>query len=134
MIIMRNSQRNQQMQLETRQAQLFMNTYLHATTEEYTKADYDLFNIDLKSIEDWYELLEDKEKYTSFNMWALYYEGVGVLVRKQLVDIDHVARLLSGMIMSFWEKIEAGVKAMREHYDYPRAMIEAEFLYNSVVE
>ena len=42
LFIMRNSQRNQQMQLETRQAQLFMNTYLHATTEEFTKADYDM--------------------------------------------------------------------------------------------
>jgi len=67
-------------------------------------------------------------------MWMLYFEGVGVLVRKQLIDIDHVARLISGMILSWWEKYEAGFKAIREHYDYPRAMIEAEFLYNSVVE
>ena len=141
LFIMRNSQRNQELArkaqehaLETRQAQLFMNTYLHLATEELTKADYDLFNIDLKNMEDWNKLLEDKDKYTSFNIWLLYFEGVGLLVRKQLIDIDHVARLLSGAIMSFWEKYEAGFKGMREHYEYPRVMIELEFLYHSVLE
>ena len=131
---LRNTRKNQDMQLETRQAQLFMNFYLHMATDEAQKADYDLIRIDFKNVEDWNAILEDKDKFSSFFKRATYFEGLGLLVRKKFLDIDMVAGLYSGAIMSWWEKYEAGTKAIREHYGWPRAMIEAEFLYDSVIE
>lgn len=134
MMTLRNAQRSQQLQLETRQAQLFMDIYIHLATEEASKADYDLFHLEFRDVDDWNEIIGDKEKYTAWNIYATYFEGVGLLVRKQLLDIDTVARLMSGGVTSWWDKYEAGIKACREHYGWPRFMIEAEYLYQKVIE
>ena len=51
LIIMRNSQRNQQIQLETRKVQLFMQIYQQITSEETLKASMELMTLDIKDNE-----------------------------------------------------------------------------------
>jgi hypothetical protein len=63
-----------------------------------------------------------------------YYKGIGVLVREGLIDIGFVSKLMSGGIISFWEKNRASFIDFREKFNWPRAAIEGEYLYNRVIE
>jgi hypothetical protein len=119
---------------KTRQAQLFMQVYNMINSREMCEADYDLMHLDLKDIADWNELLKDKEKYVSWTQWGNLHEGMGVLVRENLVDIRLVAQLLSGPIIWYWEKYEPFIMEFRKELNFPRAMIEMEYLYNRLMK
>ncbi len=130
---LRVQQRNIKQTLETRQAQLYMQIYNTINTREMCESDYDNQHLELKSIEDWDKLQADKEKWVSWTQWGNLFEGMGVLLHENLIDISHLARLLSGSIIWWWEKYEPFIMEFRKELDFPRAMIEMEYLYNEVM-
>jgi len=136
-----NNQRNQELSLkaqqqtlETRQAQLYMQIYNTLNTREMCEADYINQHLELKTIEDWEKLQEDKEKWVAWTQWGNLLEGIGVLLREDLIDISHLARLLSGTIIWWWEKYESFIMEFRRELDFPRAMIELEYLHDELVK
>jgi len=106
--VLRNANKTQKQQLETRQAQLFMNiysyvytmefwTYYRELTEQWEWEDYD----------DWYKKYRsDTDTYNKFAVVGTYFEGMGVLVKRNLIEITFVDDLMSGPIMQFWQKFE----------------------------
>jgi hypothetical protein len=73
-----------------------MSIYEKVFTQEAMDSDLDLTTLDFKTVKDWEEILKDRGKYKAWNWWAGYFEGMGLLVRDDFVDVDMVARLLSG--------------------------------------
>ncbi len=132
--VLRNANKTQQIQLDTRKAQLFTSVWEKVYTEQAMDGDLDLMNIQFKTAQDWEELLKNREKYKAWNWWGGYFEGMGLLVRDDFVDIDMVARLMSGSILSFWTKYKDGIMACRESNGWPRFMIEFEYLAIRVIE
>jgi len=134
---LRNTKRNQELQLETRHVQLFWNIYNELQGEEGESRMHFVTNLDYSDYDDFMEKygrdnnIEAWNKITSF---VTFLEGLGVLVRDGFVDIRHVAMLMSGDIMLSWEKMRPWLHASRERYDWPRFGIETEYLYNSVVD
>ncbi|UCG44884.1 MAG: hypothetical protein JSV58_05695 [Candidatus Bathyarchaeota archaeon] len=63
---------------------------------------------------------------------GLYFEGIGVLLRRKLIDIRLVDDLLSGPIKNMWEKIKPLVEAVRKQLGQPTVMEYFEFLYNEM--
>ena len=63
-----------------------------------------------------------------------YFEGIGVLVREGLINVRLVSLFLYGEVKWFWEKYGPYFKEHRVVENYPRAWIEAEYLYNQVIE
>ncbi|MBN2335231.1 hypothetical protein JXL21_06690 [Candidatus Bathyarchaeota archaeon] len=129
-----NSLRAQEHALETRQAQLFMSLYEKLLTTDATDTDFEVINLELKTIDDWEKLLLDKEKSRAWNWWGAYYEGIGILVHDGFIDISMVARMMSGGIIGFWEKYKDVIHAIRKEYDWPRFSIELEYLVGRVIE
>jgi hypothetical protein len=121
-------------ELETRHAQLFMGIYQNYFQPAFGEADHMLPNIQLKNAQDYKELLKDKEKSMAFGMFAVYYEGIGVLVKENLIDIRLVALLLSGNISWFWDTYGEAIKDSRREFNWPRFFIEIEYLYDRIVE
>jgi hypothetical protein len=71
--------------------------------------------------------------YITFMTRAAWYEGLGVLVKRGLVDASMVDDLNSGPIISFWEKICAPIaNEVREVYNNPSAFEWTEYLYNQI--
>jgi len=132
--IMRNNQRNQQLTLETRQAQLFMGLYQSLSSRDFIEAEFTLWKIKMKSAEDMNNLMKNKEEYIAWNTYATYYEGIGVLVREGLVDIRIVSLLISGMITQFWEQYKDMIMDCRRVLKYERFLIEVEYLYDRLME
>jgi hypothetical protein len=133
----RSNQRNQQMQLETRQAQLFMNLYQTFSSPEFIK-NWDHVNWRLE-FEDWEDAFNKihptknpEERAIWFSVGA-FFEGVGVLVRRNLIDISLVNDLLGNMIKMTWEKMGPIEKESRIRLKNPDAWNDFEYVYNEIL-
>ena len=127
-------------ELETRQAQLFMNIYNQGfTNPQFLEAMLTVSHLHWESLEEYQALLDYTNPETRNNRLAMtmligFYEGVGVLVKENLLDIRMVALLMTGPMKSFWEKLEPIVEERREYRNYPRWVSETEYLYNELMK
>jgi hypothetical protein len=78
-------------------------------------------------------LAKNQELYDSFYYVGIYLEGMGVLVRENLVDIRLVSELTSGYILQWWKQFGPGVKC-REAWKFPRYCIEIEYLAKRIAQ
>ncbi len=138
LIIMRNSQRNQKIQVETRQAQLFMQIYDHYNDREFAKQLAEpLFNWEWEDVDDFWDKYGPETNIDAYSMWASvfnYFKGVGVLVKRKQIDISVVYDLMSSFLVPYWKKWEPIIKAHRERYSVPTAWDGAEYLYNELMK
>ncbi len=139
---MRNAQKtrelalkSQEHQLETRQAQLFMNRYQEYNTPEFLRAVETYFKISYKDYDE-YDLKYRSDLETDVQIMKVYsyMEGLGVLVREGYIGIRLIALYISSDIMVTWEIIKPMAYEFRKRNDYPRYLIEFEYLYNTLIE
>jgi hypothetical protein len=126
--------RSQEQTLETRQAQLFMDIYRTEATKEFLSAQNIAMGLNLHDVKDFDEMTKNDELRDSFYALGMHLEGMGVLVRENLVDVRLVSELCSGTILTWWEKFGPGILRCREVWDFPRYGIEQEYLAKRVVE
>lgn len=139
---LRISQRNQELMLkaqqqtlETRQAQMFMNIYQQVTSKTFIQANNLAFEDSQWST--WEELQnhwKDTEFRESFNIVGTYYEGLGVLVRENLLNIRLVALLICGMTLRYWERLGPVVDDARKGMEFSRFLSESEYLYGELMK
>ena len=123
--------RNQE---KTRHASLFMSVYQTINTERGIDSDFKSSEIEYKTHEDWEKIASDPELFKAWAYQSNFFESLGVLVSDGLIDIEMLARLHSGSILYYWEKYKDGIMASRKAMNWPRWMIEAEYLYDRTVE
>ena len=61
-----------------------------------------------------------------------FFEGVGVLVKKRLIDIELVEDLLSQRILWYWEKTKPIATVIRRELNDPTQLDSVEYLYNQM--
>jgi hypothetical protein len=59
-----------------------------------------------------------------------FFEGIGVLVKRQLIDIDIVEDLLANRIIWWWEKFRLVSQLAREFTGDSKLHDHTEYLYN----
>lgn len=136
---LRNTRKNQQLQLETRQAQLFMQLfnrwndpsfakvygdYRYKTCAEANNDPEEISKIAIKALFESY----DPDIWIPIQTLAQYFEGVSILVQKGLIDINMVERLLSGRIAWYWDSTEPFIQYVRERINDPTMYHEIEVL------
>jgi len=128
-----NTRRNQRLALETRQAQLYMNLYATYHSPEFRELLYKLMYQEWKDYDEWNEKYGEKNypEMVAFGSVMGYFNGLGLLVRKSLIDIDTVYDLLSTFIVVVWEKHLPIMQAQRDKRNRP-IWGEFEYLYNEV--
>jgi hypothetical protein len=126
-------------ELETRQAQLFMQVYNRFSEKDFVEA----FNhIIYENPPVFKDVEEYDEKYVKNNpdydrkvsQVAAYLEGIGVLVQRGLLDITLVDDLISSIVIMYWELLEPLFLAYRVRYDMPQLSEWVEYLYHRVKE
>ncbi len=113
-----NTRKNQQQQLETRQAQLLMQLYDTYRTPEFTEQTTLIYNQEWTDFEDWrkkYGPEGDPKAFRDFRSMARYMNGIGVLLKKGLINIDLVEELLSNIVFMTWTKMGPIIYGMREN-------------------
>ncbi len=141
--IMRNSQRNQELTLkaqeqavETRQAQLFMQLYNAYLTKDFL-ADFARVSyiFQYENLEDWMKKYSSFVNLADYSTWARigrFLDGAGILVKKNLIDMNLVDELLREPILYSWENMKKWVYEIREEMKTPEVWANFEYLYNEV--
>jgi hypothetical protein len=140
LFIMRNSQRNQELArkaqeqaLETRQAQLFMSIYTRVNEVEFWHNFMEIRQWEWESFEEYNEKYSlCTEMSAKFNSVGTFFEGMGVMVKRKLIDVTVVDDLLSGPIMSLWQKFEPILLEDRRRRNMPTLWEWFEYLYEEV--
>jgi hypothetical protein len=133
---LRNNQRTQQLQLETRQAQLFMQIYNQSHNDPtFIDAINRILEIGkIETYDKWQEVNRDGENKKALSRVGMFYEGLGVLVKEGYVSIRLVALLMTGMTRNWWENIyKSHVSDTRVQMGFPRFVSESEYLYNELM-
>jgi len=127
--------RQRETDLETRQAQLFMQLYEHYYKKETMKDESEvIWEWKWKDFEDFWEKYGPFTNVEAFNKWdslATYIKGVGVLVKRKLIDPDLVKDLMGTSIILHWEKFGPIIKEIRRKY-WPNAYEWCEELYDEM--
>ena len=134
-LTLRNSNKTQQLQLETRQAQLFLNIYNHWNTPEYWKNYWTVIDREWTNYDDYlskYGRQVDLEGNAQAATLFAFYEGLGVLVKRKLIDPHFVDDLLGATIINYWEKTREIYMEMRVRQNYPQIGIMIEYLYDVI--
>ena len=132
-----------QNQNKTRQAQLFMNLYGTYQTTEFKNIYTDiLFHWEWENYEDWwgkYGADNNPKAFSDWNSIAGYCDGIGVLLKKNLVDIEMIDELLANTVISLWDKMGPNILEARDYrgsWRIPLGVLHMnfEYLYNELVK
>jgi hypothetical protein len=132
---MRNQSRMRHTEIETRQANLFMQIYAEYYNEDFlTDLNEVLFSWNYKDFDDFWQKygpLANPKAFAKFDAVGCYFKGIGVLLKKNLIDLNLVDELMGTSIRRFWEKFESYIKEFRVR-EWPRSMQGVEYLYNEL--
>jgi len=139
---LRISQRNQeltlkaqQQTLETRQAQLFMPIYSVFYSEWWQEAYRSFMDATFEDYDDYeakYGFQANPDAYVLHHRAETYLEGIGVLVKRGLIDPSFVDDLMSSAITNFWEKFRPSFLEHRVRRNHPQNSEYVEYLYNRI--
>ncbi len=132
---MRNQSRMRQTEIETRQANLFMQIYVEYYNEDFlTNLNEVVFSWNYKDFDDFWQKygpLANPKAFARYDAVGSYFKGIGVLLKKNLIDLNLVDELMGTSIRRFWEKFESYIKEFRVR-EWPRSMEGVEYLYNEL--
>jgi hypothetical protein len=95
---------------------------------DFAKVAYD---IEYTKLEEWtqkYSPTVDREAYASWARVGRFFDGVGVLVRRGLIDVDLVIDELRELILFSWDKMKPWVYEMRVEMKNPYTWENFEYL------
>ena len=132
--ILQNANKTQKMQLETRQAQLFMPIYAKFYDKEFMKDFVKIMTWEWDDLDDFMKKygMNNPDAWGTIISWTDYFEGIGVLVKRELIDASFIDDLISGMVITFWEKYGEYIHEYRVLTNYPQFAEFCEYLYYEI--
>jgi len=122
---------------KTRQAQLFMQIYGVFRTEEFMDRITEIASWKWEDYDDFmkrYGPTTNPHAWHALGSTAGYFEGIGILVHKKLIDISLVENLMSSHIILFWNKIKPLSMELRERLNRPQIDVWKEYLYKEIMK
>ena len=99
---------------------------------EVQEAITQVCSIEYKNYDDYIKRYSGKPEYIMLKILCNYFEGIGILVNRKLVDADIVHDFWGDIIKSTWEKIAPLIKDMRKDSGDPNTFVFLESLYNEM--
>jgi hypothetical protein len=118
----------------TRQAQLFMQIYSKWNGMEFSRQFEIVMNMEWTDFDDFNRKYgSDIEYATAVRMVSRFFEGIGLYVKRGLIDVTMVDDLMSGATMRFWEKYRSIMVEARTQWNWPQMLEWTEYLYNEIM-
>jgi hypothetical protein len=120
-------------QARTRQTDLVMRLYATFSSNEFQDAWAKVRTraSDFESIDDIYDF-DKKVGLREVNQVCLFFEGIGILLQRKLVDTRMIEDLFGGAIARAWIKMKTGVIKARRQLNDPTIYYYFEYLYNEM--
>ena len=133
-----NSIRSSREAKQQRQTELFMQVFDRYNDVEYRKIWQELRYHQWEDYDDWerrYGPPEHIDTWSRVESIGAYFQGIGVLVEEELIDIRLVDKLLRRQIIGLWEKYGPIAKERRKRYAFSRGSGDViEYLYNRIMQ
>jgi hypothetical protein len=120
-------------ELQTRQAQLLLPFWQQWMEPEMQKAYSDFASWDWKDYDDFmakYGPKTNPDAWFKRGMLGNFFEGLGVFVKRGLIDVALIDDLMSGYVIGHWRKMEPIYREYRRIQRSPVTGENVEFLYN----
>ena len=135
MIRHQNLQIQHQNKIRETELLIRIHPWLNLSSKELQQAIRRILSLEFKDAEDFVKRYGDmnmiKPEQEAFMSAVNYFDALGVLVRRELVDADLVYECWTGDIARVWEKIKPIVEAIRKDVGYP-FLENAEYFYNEM--
>ena len=126
-----NTRKNQKIQLETRQLQLYMDVYKSHATEENQKTMIEMLRWEWKDYND-FDAKYGVAGWAKFFSYMSQLEGIAFLVINGFLDPNHVYDLQYNSIIGLWEKFLPLTLESREIWSNPQSWSKVEYLYDEM--
>ena len=120
LMILQNQQKTQKHQQETKKTQLFMQLYQSSSNVENSETYWDIIGYEWDDYEDFVNKYGPRANPESAHRVIAYYyvlDGLGMLVRNDVIDIETVYRMLGRRIINIWFKVETIMEELRKELD-----------------
>ncbi len=111
-----------------------LNPALKVGIDDISEALPRIWSLDYDDYEDYLAKYGDPLGDRSYYVVTEYYNGLGFLLHRGLVDIEEIEYLLSGTVSETWEKVQPVVEGMRRQHGISDLCEWFEYLYERVRE
>jgi hypothetical protein len=120
-------------QAKLRQTDMVMRLYDKFGSTEFQKAYQKMMHLEFEDYSDYTKRYgENADVRAAFMTVNVFFEGMGLLVKRKLAGIDLVDDLLSSDILSTWQKMKPLAEGDRKKSARPQAWEWFEYLYNEM--
>lgn len=116
--------------VKTRQTDLLMRLYSIFGSKEFLEARDTLWSLELEDYHDYVE----KHGSLELTQVGIFFEAIGVLLNRKLIDVGLVDDLLGPSVTMTWEKTKTIVEGWRTQYGTPEIGVWFENLYSKMKE
>ena len=118
---------------KTRQTGLViqLNSALRASVNDLVEAGQ-ILNLEFNTYKEYLNKHGDPFSNKAFITLAAYYDGLGFLLYKRLIDIEIIKYIVSGAVTINWEKLEPVIEGMRKDQKLPELFEWFEYLYKEM--
>jgi hypothetical protein len=121
-----------QSRLRQTESVIRLSPFFNMNAREMQEAITQVCSIEYKNYDDYLERYSGKPENTMLKMLGNYFEGIGILVSKKLVDADIVYNFWGDIIQSSWEKIKPLIADMRKDSGDANMFVFWEYLYDEM--
>ena len=121
-----------QSRLRRTESVIRLSPWFNMNAREVQEAVTQVCSIEYKNYEDYLEKYSGKPEHMMLKILGNYFEGIGILVYRNLVETDIVYDFWGEIIQSSWEKIQPLMVDMREDIGDPNMFRFWEYLYTEV--
>jgi hypothetical protein len=133
---LRDIKETRQTELETRQIETYLEWMRRVQNKEWMMAWVDVMNQEWEDYDEYVEKYgrrTNPEAYSNYIVTLQFYECLGLLVRRKIVDVDLVYEHIGGLAtIQTWEKVGPLLKESRERSKRPIQFDSFEYLYNEL--
>jgi len=128
---LRNAQRNRQLQLETRQLDLYMKWQIELTKPDFLKNWFEVSQLEWKDFDDFARKYSHNVNIENgskrFSLW-FYFDGLGYLLYRGMMDADTIFDMIGNGSIGHWNRFEPIIREFRERDGRPETWRWFEYL------
>jgi hypothetical protein len=121
-----------QSRLRQTESVIRLSPFFNMNAREMQEAITQVCSIEYENYDDFLERYSGKPENTMLKMLGNYFEGIGILVSKKLVEADIVYNFWGDIIQSSWEKIKPLIADMRKDSGDLNMFAFWEYLYDEM--
>jgi hypothetical protein len=113
-----------------------MNPWMNVSGSELTDAIAKVWSLEYKDYDDFVgrygQFPSERPEQKALQMIMNYFEGIGMLLKRNLMDPDFAWDLFGSGYFLAWEKVKPWVEGLRKQWNMPDSYSFFEYLYNEM--